>query len=95
MAFIAEDVPWYMVDRTEVMPWRDEDVAMSAPERVGEFDTEDEARQALHELLLEISRYDFEIRGGESDKYTTAADAILFGADGIRLYGRYYRVREE
>lgn len=94
MKYIAEDGPWYMVDTTVERPWRDEDVAMSAPVRIGEFDTLEEAQNALHDKLWEYSEHDFIVRSGESVKYQIAAAAILAGVNGIRIDGRYYRVRE-
>lgn len=94
MSWIAEDVPWYQVDQTSDRPWRDEDYAMSAPRRFGEFATEQEARQAVAGDLEASSAYGFIARGGETEKYLVAAQAVLLGVDGIRIHGRFYRVRE-
>lgn len=94
MSWIAEDVPWYQVDQTSDRPWRDEDVAMSSPQRHGEFATEQEARQAVAGHLEEISTFNFIVRGGERELFLTAAKTILLGAGGVRIHGRYHRVRE-
>lgn len=94
MSWIAEDVPWYSVDTTVDRPWRDEDVAMSSPQRHGEFATEQEARQAVAGHLEEISTFGFIVRGGERELFLTAAKTILLGAGGVRIHGRYHRVRE-
>lgn len=94
MSWIAEDVPWYWINEQAPRPWREEDLAASAPRRFGEFATEAEARQAVAGDLEESSTYNFVVRGGEAEKYRTAAMAVLLGVDGIRIKGRYYRVRE-
>lgn len=95
MSWIAEDVPWYQVSRasrSELMS--DEDYAMSAPRRLGEFATADEARARLAEDLEQSSNYGYIIRGGEGGKFLAAAAAIEAGVDGVKVHGRYYRVRE-
>lgn len=95
MSFIAEDVPWYLVTPSEKrLTMTDEDVAMSSPRRFGEFATKQEARQAVAGHLEEISTFGFIVRGGEAEKYRVAAQAVLLGVDGIRIHGRFYRVRE-
>jgi hypothetical protein len=95
MSWIAEDVPWYQVDQeSRRMTMTDEDYAMSAPRRLGEFATKQEARQAVAGDLEQSSTYSFVARGGEREKYLVAAQAVLAGVDGIRIHGRYYRVRE-
>jgi hypothetical protein len=95
MSWIAEDVPWYSVDKSVKGPWRDEDVAMSAPRKLGKYDTEDEARAQVARELELIASYRYIKAGGESDKFVWAAETIRRGVDGIRISGRYYRVREE
>jgi len=92
--YIAEDVPWYMVDTSVEKPWRDEDVAMSAPVNVYSGDSEEDARGKLAMRLLGISEYDFVQRRGNGQMYVSAANFILRGGDGIRISGRYYRIRE-
>lgn len=94
VSWIAEDVPWYQVDQSAERPWRDEDLAMSAPRKFGEFATVEEARQAVAGDLEASSTYNFVVRGGEREKYLAAAQAITLGASGVRIHGRYYRVRE-
>lgn len=94
MSWIAEDVPWYQVDPTVDRPRRDEDVAMSSPQRHGEFATEQEARQAVAGHLEEISTFNFVVRGGERELFLAAARTILLGAAGVRIHGRYHTVRE-
>ena len=47
MIYIAQDVPWYMIDKSEERPWRDEDMAMSAPRTLGKYDTRLEAALKL------------------------------------------------
>lgn len=95
MSWIAEDVPWYQVDKESRRPgMTDEDRAMSAPREFGEFGTESEARSAVAGDLEQSATYGFVVRGGEREKYLVAAQAVLAGVDGIRIHGRYYRVRE-
>lgn len=95
MSWIAEDVPWYLITPSEKrLTMTDEDYAMSAPRRFGEFATEAEARSAVAGNLEESATYGFIVRGGEREKYLVAAQAVLAGVDGVRIHGRYYRVRE-
>lgn len=96
MSWIAEDVPWYLVagSAKDVPPMTDEDRAMSAPRRFGEFATRGEAQAAVADDLEMSSHFRFIVRGGEREKYVLAAEAILAGVDGVRIHGRYYRVRE-
>lgn len=95
MSWIAEDVPWYQIAKAVAhRPHTDEDIAMSAPIHLGEFDVEREARSAVHSHLYKISSFNHVLRAGESHKFAAAAHAILAGADGVRIDGRYYRVRE-
>lgn len=96
MSWIAEDVPWYLVARfaRDVSPMTDEDRAASAPRRFGEFATRGEAQAAVASDLETSSHFGFVVRGGEREKYILAAEAILAGVDGVRIHGRYYRVRE-
>ena len=94
MSWIAEDVPWYMIDKSVRGPRTDEDAGMSAPVRLGEYATEQEARQAVAGHLEEISTFNFIVRGGERELFLNAAQTILQGAYGIRIHGRYHTVRE-
>lgn len=94
MTYIAENVPWYMVDSSIEKPWRDEDVAMSAPVVYYTGDSEEEARDAMSNALLDISMFGFVKRSGESGIYVNASDFIISGGDGVRIFGRYYRIRE-
>lgn len=94
MPWIAEDVPWYMVDRNHPRPMDDETAGMSAPIRIGRFDSETQAREALFKKLMEQSEYNFIKRSGESGTYRAAAMLILEPETSIKIYGRFYRVRE-
>lgn len=94
MAYIAEDVPWYMVDRTAGQPWRDEDAGMSAPIHVHTSVEEEDARGKLAMHLLNISEMDRVVMFGNPKMYASAANFILRGGDGVRISGRYYRIRE-
>ncbi len=95
MSWIAEDVPWYSVDaESRRLIMTDEDYAMSAPRRFGEFATREEAQFAVADDLEHTSRYDYVTRGGEREKYAAAAQAILAGVDGVKVHGRFHRVRE-
>lgn len=95
MSWIAEDVPWYAISPKAVrMEMTDEDYAMSAPRKFGEFATVEEARQAVAGDLEASSEFGFIVRGGEREKYLAAAQAVLAGVDGVRVHGRYYQVRE-
>lgn len=91
--YVAEDVPWYRVDRSQKSPWRDEDLAMSAPRKLGECDTEDEARGVLSDYLLTCARMGHISREGERPMLQAAAMAVLLGVE-VRVHGRFYRVRE-
>ena len=91
--WIAEDVPWYSVSPGQRrMTMTDEDYAMSAPRRLGEFGTGREARLAVAAELDAISIHHV---GGEWLMHRAAAETLRQGADGIRISGRYYRVRQE
>lgn len=95
MSWIAEDVPWYMIDKSVDRPWRDEDVAMSAPRRLGKVDREDEARTLAVEDITECAHYNHVARAGETEMYLAQAEKIASGeADGVKIHGRYWRVRE-
>lgn len=94
MTWIAEHVPWYLIDKTLDRPWRDEDVAMSAPVNLGEYGTETDARVAVASDLVRSAEFGHVTRGGDAPKYMAAATAILAGVDGVRIYGRFWRVRE-
>jgi hypothetical protein len=68
MTWIAEDVPWYSVSKEGPRSgMTDEDYAMSAPRRFGEFATERDARNAVALDLINISTFDFVVRGGERE----------------------------
>ena len=93
--WIAEDVPWYQVDPSvRRLSMTDEDHAMSAPVRLGEFATEQEARSAVAGRLEDAAHFNHVQRSGQSDMYRTAAYAILLGVDGVRIKGRYHLVRK-
>ncbi len=94
MTWIAEHVPWYSVDKTLDRPWRDEDIAMSMPVKLGDFATETDARVAVASDLVRSAEFGHVTRGGDAPKYMAAATAILAGVDGVRIYGRFWRVRE-
>lgn len=97
--FIAEHVPAYNVEPWLDKPWSDEDCAMSAPERVGRFDTEDDARQALVDDLTKIAdncreRAEFsEYYRQDFLLFSAAAAVINQGSTAVKVHGRYYRVR--
>lgn len=99
--WVAEDVPWYMIDKDQERPWRDEDVAMSSPTTVYKGDYENCLR-AMHNALNRISEMNHVQRSGEAALFRSAAqmfyNAML--ADnrfphelGVRIAGRYHRVR--
>lgn len=97
--FIAEDVPAHNVEPWLDKPRRDEDCAMSAPVRVGRFDTEDLARQALVDCLTKIAD-GYKERAEFSEYYkkdfllfSAAAAVLSCGSTAVKVYGRYYRVR--
>lgn len=97
--FIAEHVPAYNVETWLDKPWRDEDYAMSAPERVGRFDTEDLARQALVDDLTKAAE-DYKAQAEFSEYYrhnfllfSAAAAVVSQGSTAVKVHGRYYRVR--
>lgn len=92
--YMAEDVPWYMVDSNQPRPWSDDDMGMSAPVIIGKFDSEAQAREALFRKLMEQAEYNFVKRSGESGTYRAAAMLILEPETSIKIYGRFYRVRE-
>lgn len=98
--YIAEDVPWYMVDKTIDAPWRDEDMAMSAPIKVGEADTWQAAYLMLSEKMAECAKMNHVRASGDSPMMAIGAMTMAAAAQsnydpsvGIRVHGRYYRVR--
>jgi hypothetical protein len=93
MTWIAEDVPWYSVDRSTARVMTDEDYAMSAPEVLGRFETETEARQAVARRLEQTASYCY-ANEQERSMALAAAHAVIMGVTGVQVYGRYYRVRE-
>lgn len=94
MTYIAEDVPWYMIDKSIEAPWRDEDVAMSAPTAIHTGEDEEHARGKIAMHLLNVSEMDHVWRSGNPQMYVSAANFFLRGGDGLRISGRYYRIRE-
>lgn len=94
MTWIAEDVPWYSVDRSTARVMTDEDYAMSAPEVLGRFDSRQGAEEEVAARLETMSELRIVARREEQELYLSAARAMLMGVDGIRIAGRFYRVRE-
>lgn len=94
VSWIAEHVPWYSIEKTLDRPWRDEDVAMSMPVKLGDFATETDARVAVASDLTRSAEFGHVARGGDAPKYLASASAILAGVDGVRIYGRFWRVRQ-
>lgn len=99
--YIAEDVPWYSVGKGEKGPWTDEDCAMSAPHTIVRNVTWQEAYIAAAEHVAENAKSDYIIRSGESPMYAAAAVMLAaasttnyFSESGVRLHGRYVRVRK-
>jgi hypothetical protein len=91
----AIDSPWYLIDKREKAPTTDEDLGMSWRRILGTFETEEEARERLHDELAEIAKYNYIKQAGESAMFLLAASAIKCGASGVRLHGRYYYVEEK
>lgn len=93
MIYIAQDVPWYMIDTSEERPWRDEDVAMSAPRTLGKYDTRLEAALKLASEFEEIAGFRHD---GEDGLYRALAGGLRAcageGFEGVRIHGRYYRI---
>lgn len=98
--WIAEDVPWYLIDKDRERPWRDEDVAMSAPIIIAKG-TYLEAIDAMGKHMQKISEMNHVQRGGEGAMYRMAMGVFLAGSYvdprypkelGLRVEGRYYRV---
>lgn len=95
--WIAEDVapfdadPDYQGQR----PWRDEDVAMSAPTVFYKGLSERDARNSLMAALHVISEYNHVKGAGNSERYTEAAKEIGAGAYSVRPVPDYriFRVR--
>lgn len=92
--WFAEDVPWYSVDQSVPRPMDDEGSAMSAPNVLGEFTSRVDAAEAVAGHLARIAAMSHVWMNGDSGKYQSAADAMQHGADGVRISGRFYRVRE-
>ena len=94
--WIAEDVAWHSVSREGARPgMTDEGHAMSGPVHLGRFPDRTTAGRAAAEHLLWISGFESVTSAGDRDLYSAAADAMLAGADGVRISGRFYRVRED
>lgn len=94
MQWIAQDVPWHIVDTSTDKPWRDEDRAMSAPQTIATGESEAHVRMELHMHLLKIAQFNHVRLAGETKLHQAAADAILAGVWGVRIHGRYYRITE-
>ena len=95
MTWIAEVVPWYSVDpKTRRWTMTDEDYAMSAPEALGEFGSRQDAGVRVATHLEFLSGMTGVSRRGKTELYMASARAMLMGADGVRILGRFYRVRE-
>jgi hypothetical protein len=96
MIYIAQDVPWYMIDTSEDRPWRDEDVAMSAPRTLGKYDTRLEAALKLAAEFEEVAGYRHVQADGEDGLYRALAEGLRAcagkGFEGVRIHGRYYRI---
>lgn len=93
--WIAEDVAWHSVSREGARPgMTDEDHAMSAPVRIGGFPDRTAAGSAVAEHLIRMSGFTSVTSVRDRALYSAAADAMLAGADGVRISGRFYRVRE-
>lgn len=88
--YIAESI----ATNTEHL-YRDEDLAMTAPEHFGSFDTPEEARKALIATLLEISSYSYLRRSGDDMLYVKAARELLINDEitEVTPQSRTYRVR--
>lgn len=100
--WIAEDVPAYMFDPKAERPWRDEDVAMSAPETIHKGTSYDVAMQHMSDKLVGISQMNYVRLAGETATYTLAAAAFMScrahrtpSELDIRIHGRVYRVRHQ
>lgn len=100
--YIAEDVPWYSVGKGEEGPWRDEDVCMSGPTIFGKKDNWQDAYLLLSEKLAEYAKFNHVRLSGDSPMMAIAAMTMAAAAQsnynptvGIRVHGRYYRVREQ
>jgi hypothetical protein len=83
-----------MIDKNTEAPWTDEDLGMSAPIKIGTYEFEASAREEVALRLEEISRFDYIATYHNPRTYTAAAEAIRQGVDGIRISGRFHRVRE-
>lgn len=92
--YYAEDVPAYLIDSEAEKPWRDEDLGMSATQIVAKSESADDARDAMFDHLWDIADMDHTVRSQKSSLYRIAAVLINSGADGVRIGGRYYRIRE-
>lgn len=99
MTWIAEDVPWYLVDKSPrsrelQLGMTDEDYSMSAVRNLGEFADRRSAQIALSAELGQISTHRLIVDRDERWTYESAAHAVLAGVDGIRIHGRYYQIRQ-
>lgn len=100
--FKAEDVPAYMFDPKADKPWRDEDVAMSAPRTLAKDQAFSSALDVMAEHLRGISVMNHVVMAGEAATYALAAAFFesaktrRFPAElGVQISGRVYRVREQ
>lgn len=93
MIYIAQDVPWYMIDKSEERPWRDEDMAMSAPRTLGKYDTRLEAALKLAAEFEEIAGIGHDEEDGLYPALAKGLRACAGeGFEGVRIHGRYYRI---
>lgn len=101
-AYKVVDLPSYEFDTSKERPWRDEDVAMSAPRTLGKDLSFEAACDVASEHMTHISTMNHVQMGGEQGMYVLAA--AFFGAAKLRRYpadlsiqvsGRVLRVVEQ
>lgn len=86
--WIAENVPAYLVEPWLDQPWRDEDLALSAPVLLGMFDSE---HGAVGALIEECDRW--AATSVTEGAYQAAVSMLMAGSTAVKVQGRYLRVR--
>jgi hypothetical protein len=88
----AEDLPAYMFEpKGSRGPMRDEDAAMSSPDKIARLTDEEGARAALIGHLRNSIPY--ATRYNEQHLYLAAIEDIENGERAVQIFGRLYRVR--
>jgi hypothetical protein len=101
-AYRVDDIPAYEFDPKAERPWRDEDVAMSAPRNLAKDQSFESACEVAADHMTGISTMNHVVMSGEQGIYAIAAAFFAaaktrrYPADlSIQISGRVLRVVEQ